>query len=646
MNHYDQIKKYRNLLIVAVSILVSVFVLGLMNQKTSALSGNDFNPSRIIDDAVFYNKDSMSPQQIQQFLDSKVPTCDTNGTQMYNSTQTRAQWAAANSRPLPPYTCLKDYSQSVPTVINGGSDLCKNSISGGTKSSAQIIWDVAQACGINAQVLLVMLQKEQSLITDTWPWPIQYNTAMGYACPDSGPNNSANCNSSFFGFFTQVYDAAKAYRRYEANPTSYNYRAGRNNFVLYNPDTNCGGTNIFIQNQATANLYIYTPYQPNASALNNLYGTGDSCSAYGNRNFWRLFNDWFGSTTDSIQTTYELRMVSPISTTPVNPKAGDTITVSYTVRNFRNSTLSYQNSLIQCRVNSISNCDPSWSGATSLAQGQERTLTYTIVAGTGGDYTLTPYALIDGVWYRIGVGAEPSYSNNKSISVPDIRITSPISTTPSSPMPGESLLVRFSVKNFGTKNTTLSTSIIQCRFEITSNCDSSLGGSLTLAPNGQSTFSYWINPADDGNYSLIPFYRLNGNWYNYRTIPTVNDNIEFSVADLRLTGPIYNNPVSPIPGQDMTVSYTVRNFGDKPAILQNSILQCRLNNNVNCDTGFTAGLTINPGEERTFTETITSVQSGNYVLNPLLRQNSSWRLYQKSPFANNSLTVSVPWFLF
>jgi hypothetical protein len=30
--------------------------------------------------------------------------------------------------------------------------------------------------------------------------------------------------------------------------------------------------------------------------LANLYGTGDSCSAYGNRNFWRIFRDWFGST--------------------------------------------------------------------------------------------------------------------------------------------------------------------------------------------------------------------------------------------------------------------------------------------------------------------------------------------------------------
>ena len=36
-------------------------------------------------------------------------------------------------------------------------------------------------------------------------------------------------------------------------------------------------------------LYNYTPYQPNAAALAAYPGTGDSCSAYGNRNFFFLF---------------------------------------------------------------------------------------------------------------------------------------------------------------------------------------------------------------------------------------------------------------------------------------------------------------------------------------------------------------------
>lgn len=292
-----------NLLVSAIIGLMSVCIVYALAtpQRANALDGSQFNAGRIIDDSVFYSDETMSVNQIQQFLNSKVPTCDTNGTQPHWSGGTRAQHGTTNGAP-PPYVCLKSYSQAVPAVTNSGSDLCTGSISAGTKSAAQIIHETAQACGVNPQVLIVLLQKEQSLITDDWPWPIQYRSATGYGCPDTAP-----CDAEFYGFFNQVYQAAKAYRRYRANPTNYNYRAGRNNFIYYHPSLSaCGGTNVFIENQATAGLYIYTPYQPNAAALNNLYGTGDSCSAYGNRNFWRMFNDWFGSTTGPRSYTWEV----------------------------------------------------------------------------------------------------------------------------------------------------------------------------------------------------------------------------------------------------------------------------------------------------------------------------------------------------
>lgn len=83
------------------------------------------------------------------------------------------------------------------------------------------------------------------------------------------------------------------------NPNWYiPYRPGVS-YIRWSPNGACGGDNVNIVNRATAALYSYTPYQPNQAALNNLYGTGDGCSAYGNRNFWRDFNNWFGSTLDA-----------------------------------------------------------------------------------------------------------------------------------------------------------------------------------------------------------------------------------------------------------------------------------------------------------------------------------------------------------
>jgi hypothetical protein len=112
----------------------------------------------------------------------------------------------------------------------------------------------------------------------------------GYGCPDT-----AACDSQYFGFYNQIHNAARQFRICANNPDGCNYGIGQN-VISYNPDHSCGTTTVNIVNQATASLYHYTPYVPNQAALDNLYGTGNSCSSYGNRNFWRIYTDWFGAT--------------------------------------------------------------------------------------------------------------------------------------------------------------------------------------------------------------------------------------------------------------------------------------------------------------------------------------------------------------
>jgi uncharacterized protein YjdB len=275
-------------------VITGLSIVALGSPLVRALSGSEYIANRITDDAVFYNGNALSVDQVQSFLNSKVPICDTNGQKMYNSTQTRAQWAQANGKPLPPYTCLKDFRQDHGSKSDSG--LCSTITSKTSRSAAQIIDDVARACNISQKALIIMLQKEQSLITDDWPWPKQYQKAMGYYCPDD-PNNPGWCHPEYAGFFNQVYNAALQLNRYRLYPENYNHSIGRTSYVAYQANApSCGGTNLTMQTAATAALYNYTPYQPNAAALNNLYGIGDACSAYGNRNYWRMFNDWFGST--------------------------------------------------------------------------------------------------------------------------------------------------------------------------------------------------------------------------------------------------------------------------------------------------------------------------------------------------------------
>lgn len=319
---------FASLMLIASALTIA---LTLTNLPASALSGSDFKPGRIIDDVVFYNSSSMSPGQIQNFLNSKLANCDTGGNGMasewgYPNTQRKVLAERFRTTGVivdgklkvdpgfhaPPYTCLKDFRADTPQ-IGASSGYCGSIPAKSNQTAAQMIYDISQACGINPQVLLVLLDKEQSLVTDIWPLNRQYRSATGFACPDT-----ADCNPAYAGLFQQLYNAGKQFKIYQANPnhSDFNYRAGRTQRIYYqtnlggfiNPTGNasdasrnghngaCGYSNIYIENQATAALYIYTPYQPNQNALNNLRGTGDACSAYGNRNFWRMFNDWFGST--------------------------------------------------------------------------------------------------------------------------------------------------------------------------------------------------------------------------------------------------------------------------------------------------------------------------------------------------------------
>lgn len=260
-----------------IALVASVLALvNILSPKAHALSGSDFNPGRIIDDSVFFNKDAMSVNDIQNFLYAKSGPCDTNRP-------------TTNANYQPPWTCLYQYRENTTTKENNIGRPTVNP--SGSITGAQIIYDAAQQYNISPKALIVLIQKESSLITDNWPWSNQYRTATGYGCPDTAP-----CDAQYYGFYNQVNKAAFQFRRYATYPNEYNYKAGRNNNIGYHPNGACGAQTVYIQNQATAGLYNYTPYVPNAAALNNLYGTGDGCSSYGNRNFWRLYNDWFGST--------------------------------------------------------------------------------------------------------------------------------------------------------------------------------------------------------------------------------------------------------------------------------------------------------------------------------------------------------------
>ena len=267
--------KYSRLTKAGVAVLVALLTSFGLTAITpaAALDGKNFDPGLIISDSVFFDFGTMTAADIQRFLESQVPVCGSSPTGM---------------------PCLKNYKTDTPEKI-AEVGKCNYMAPQKNISAAQIIYNISRACGINPRVLLVTLQKEQGLVQARIPSPYMYRAAMGYGCPDSDPGI---CGKVWTGLFNQLYKAAGQYQWYGDPNGSFTYlRPGRQVSISYHPTAsrNCGKLTFTLKNQATANLYYYTPFVPNKASLSNLRGTGDTCSSYGNRNFWRFYWDWFGS---------------------------------------------------------------------------------------------------------------------------------------------------------------------------------------------------------------------------------------------------------------------------------------------------------------------------------------------------------------
>lgn len=264
-------------MVAAIALVATVLpALPGATSPASAANAADFDPGHIVSDANFYNGSALDAGAVQLFIASKNPGCYAGTTCLLNYQQNTPNMAATS------------YCQAMPGIAN--------------ESAASIIARVGAACNISQKALLVILQKEQSLVTLREASASRFAKATGFACPDTAP-----CDPAYAGFFYQIYNAARQFNIYKIRPQNFNHRAGQWNAILYHPNAACGRVNTFIVNAATAGLYNYTPYRPNDSALANMYGTGDGCASYGNRNFWRLWTDWFGPTTG---TTPSLAQVS------------------------------------------------------------------------------------------------------------------------------------------------------------------------------------------------------------------------------------------------------------------------------------------------------------------------------------------------
>jgi hypothetical protein len=225
-----------------------IFALAIFAKPVKAVV---FDPNNIISDSEMLDYTTMSLPEIDAFLKSKGGFIAFNSFEdAFGVRRTAAEiiYRAATNN----YECesIENY--------RAWSDAQKQKY--------------CQPVRINPKVLLVLLQKEQSLLDDPSPSQKRLDWATGYGICDSCSMDDPSLQR-FKGFGKQINSAALQFHDYVVNPSNYGYKKGQTYLI-----TNTGRPSQYVtpQNHATAGLYNYTPHVYN-----------------GNFNFFKLYLRYF-----------------------------------------------------------------------------------------------------------------------------------------------------------------------------------------------------------------------------------------------------------------------------------------------------------------------------------------------------------------
>lgn len=155
-----------------------------------------FNKNFIMSDEDFFNKDSLTLEQIQNFLDKNK-------------------------------SCLKDYREK-------------------GKLASQVIYDTSQETGITPKFFLSRLQVEQGLITKQKASKREIQLCMGYGAMDHDPHFAER--NGLLGFDTQLNEAGeRALELYNEEPIDLAYMGvdplNQATYLLYRYTNHTGETN-------------------------------------------------------------------------------------------------------------------------------------------------------------------------------------------------------------------------------------------------------------------------------------------------------------------------------------------------------------------------------------------------------------------
>jgi hypothetical protein len=247
------------------SAAVVIALAGMLIGASAAFAAT-FDPTLVISNDNMRHYDSMSASQIQAFLETQPGPLADLVTRDYDKVIT-----------------LSKTKNNYNTTPDKGEK---------PKPASLIIWEACQAWKINPKVMLVMLQKEQSLLTRTTLKSTTLARAVGAGCPGRlvYPSTNPVATNRYPGFGNQIWHGARLLDGYGEGKNGSTVR-------LYFPGIAVKDiyrkpqVTLHPKNIATYKLYVYNP----SIGAKKPYGDLSTQSCSGNANFWKIYSKYFGS---------------------------------------------------------------------------------------------------------------------------------------------------------------------------------------------------------------------------------------------------------------------------------------------------------------------------------------------------------------
>ena len=608
---------------VALGLLaITLLTLGSLTIVSPPKAYAAYDGQRIIDDALFLDANRMSEADIQQFL-------------------TNMGGGIANMSFL--FDCASTGTSSATYYKNAGAP-CGQYVKAST-----IIYYASQIYGINPQVTLATMQKEQGLVTAVNPTSWQVNQAMGFGCPDSG-----GCSSTS-GFLYQVdngvwtlrfhMERARGNFDYWFHATSWVCGSAKNYYtpnlypyqnVNFYDDNGVMYRTHYISNPSTSSFYCYTPHAyNNPQGLYGLPAYGTTGKYYsGSYNFVKYFELWFGST-KAVNGSIILSKGLTTSSTNGNVYMGETLTASYQVTNTSEYDVPAGGLGICGRMNGKW-YDFGYQDQTVIPANSTITVSYSkVIDLEGGALNLSVcsyHASLGGwvgsfyPWDTSGTSLTRT-ANLQVYSNPTV--TTNVSASSNSVPAYEDVTVSTILKNSGPAPVSVGTLVFAARDSKGNNYDFPASENVVVPANSSITVSAKRSFSVAGAYRYYLASYRNGTWST--TFPIIASGSIVTGGTITVNeNPLISSSLSlsdstPAKGQSVSVSFTIKNNASTDVNMGYLVIAARDPDGNNVDFPGFSDVVVPANSTYTYTSSRSFGKTGAYSAFIANYDGKSWR---------------------